>query len=46
MAGFITDLENLVLNQTALRKQMKTGSAVRGKIPKNKTDHFKLRSER
>lgn len=44
--GFMTDLENKVLNQAALRQQMKTGSAVRGKILKKKTGLLsKLRSE-
>lgn len=40
MAGSITDLENTVLNQAALEKQMKTGSTVRGTILKKKPDLF------
>lgn len=46
MAGSITDLENTVLNQAALKKQMKTGSTVRGTILKKKPDLFIQRSER
>lgn len=37
MARSITDLENTVLNQAALKNQTKTGSTVGGTILKKKT---------
>lgn len=40
MVGSTTGLENTVLNQAALKEQMRTGSTVRGTILKKEGDLF------